>query len=604
MLNKKNRKISGIVLSLSVVIALSGCGSDSTDLDIPVVKNSSIQVERGPIVGGILTDATGQVAIPYNNISGKYIFPNEIVYPISMEGGYIDLNNNNKVDEGEPLLDMELKTDKGNIITLLTTANLDPELSSIVKELFPNSSIYSKLPTEDNEILAFSNSYFNLFYEKGLLEKDILEFSKTELLNLKKELRKNYLLKKEEYKNVKTKAKRLDIERIELSKIKNHLKLASKQNRLDYIAAKNNINQLMQDMKEAKKARYSELFNIQLSESESIKILDTIFGYLMEEDKEPLVKMYFAGDIDSVAENIAYSIDPTDLKELLNINYLSLEKFKAYRAAIKSMIINNENIINSYIVNLNINPIEGGEDIIKEPLVKNKEAFYWLNKSVNNVSDYPLLSFDYNIIGIDLFDTQVSEIQDLHAKGIEVFCYFSAGSFEDWRPDMDKFPESAIGNKLDGWDGENWLDIRDTQVLNIMKERINLAAQKGCDAVDYDNVDGYTNVTGFDLTKADQERFLIAMATYSKALGLKTVLKNGLLMIDNIEPYFDYAVNESCHHYKECYYYDNFIENNKFVFNIEYDINNMKNQEEIDLSPFFKSYIANSALDGTQFDKF
>ena len=38
-------------------------------------------------------------------------------------------------------------------------------------------------------------------------------------------------------------------------------------------------------------------------------------------------------------------------------------------------------------------------------------------------------------------------------------------------------------------------------------ERLDLAAAKGCDAVDPDNVDGYANPTGFDLTGDDQLAF-------------------------------------------------------------------------------------------------
>ena len=29
--------------------------------------------------------------------------------------------------------------------------------------------------------------------------------------------------------------------------------------------------------------------------------------------------------------------------------------------------------------------------------------------------------------------------------------YSSAGSFENWRPDQDKFPDSVKGKPLDGW---------------------------------------------------------------------------------------------------------------------------------------------------------
>lgn len=39
-----------------------------------------------------------------------------------------------------------------------------------------------------------------------------------------------------------------------------------------------------------------------------------------------------------------------------------------------------------------------------------------------------------------------------------------------------------------------------------------LAAEKGCDAVEPDNVDGFTNKTGFSLSEADQIGFNILVA--------------------------------------------------------------------------------------------
>jgi len=31
------------------------------------------------------------------------------------------------------------------------------------------------------------------------------------------------------------------------------------------------------------------------------------------------------------------------------------------------------------------------------------------------------------------------------------YSYCSAGSFEDWRPDKNRFPDSVKGKPLDGW---------------------------------------------------------------------------------------------------------------------------------------------------------
>ena len=178
---------------------------------------------------------------------------------------------------------------------------------------------------------------------------------------------------------------------------------------------------------------------------------------------------------------------------------------------------------------------------------------------------------------IDLFDTSLDLIDELHNDGKLVICYFSAGSFEDWREDASLFPQEAIGKALDGWEGENWLDIRNQTVREIMKKRLDLAKAKGCDGVDPDNVDGYSNDTGFDFSKEDQLDYNKFLANEARARGLFVGLKNDLLQIEALEPYFDFAVNEQCHIYNECDYLKTFIDANKPVLNIEYDSKYVKN---------------------------
>ena len=105
---------------------------------------------------------------------------------------------------------------------------------------------------------------------------------------------------------------------------------------------------------------------------------------------------------------------------------------------------------------------------------------------------------------IDLFDNPAATVAALHAQGTRVVCYIDAGTWENWRPDASSFPSSVMG-KSNGWPGEKWLDIRQISVLGpIMQARVALCAQKGFDGVEFDNVDGYTNPTGFPLTAQDQ----------------------------------------------------------------------------------------------------
>lgn len=81
--------------------------------------------------------------------------------------------------------------------------------------------------------------------------------------------------------------------------------------------------------------------------------------------------------------------------------------------------------------------------------------------------EYPVELYD-----IDLFDSPVSLINSLKASGKKVICYFSAGSYENFREDTNKFDPAALGNILDGWPNEQWLDIRSLNVAEIMTERL------------------------------------------------------------------------------------------------------------------------------------
>lgn len=182
-------------------------------------------------------------------------------------------------------------------------------------------------------------------------------------------------------------------------------------------------------------------------------------------------------------------------------------------------------------------------------------------------------SLPVDIYNLDLFDTSPETIADLHARGVRVMCYFSAGSYEDWRPDAVNFPASVLGNDLEGWPGEKWLDIRNLQILApIMLARLSLAVQKGCDGADPDNVDGYANDSGFPLTPEDQLAYNIFLANAAHQNGLGIGLKNDLEQIPALVTFFDWALNEECFFYKECHLLEPFIQAGKPVFVIEYNL--------------------------------
>lgn len=161
-------------------------------------------------------------------------------------------------------------------------------------------------------------------------------------------------------------------------------------------------------------------------------------------------------------------------------------------------------------------------------------------------------------------------MSSLHSRGRKAICYLSAGSWEDWRPDADRFPSAVLGNS-NGWPGERWLDIRRLDVLGpIMEARLDLCKSNGFDAVEPDNVDGYTNGTGFPLTGGDQLRYNRFLADAAHARGLSVGLKNDLEQVEALLPSFDWALNEECFRCRECSLLMPFIDAGKAVFHVEY----------------------------------
>ncbi|MFO3797655.1 MAG: endo alpha-1,4 polygalactosaminidase [Anaerolineales bacterium] len=180
---------------------------------------------------------------------------------------------------------------------------------------------------------------------------------------------------------------------------------------------------------------------------------------------------------------------------------------------------------------------------------------------------------ELDVFNLDLFDTPSETIAKLHERGVFVMCYFSAGSYEDWRPDAQLFPSEVLGNDMAEWPGEKWLDIRRIDLLApIMQARLDLAVSKGCDGVDPDNVNGYTNDTGFPLTAEDQKRYNLFLAEAAHQRGLLVGLKNDLEQIPDLLAYFDWIINEECFSYGECELLLPFVQAGKPVFVIEYEL--------------------------------
>lgn len=178
-------------------------------------------------------------------------------------------------------------------------------------------------------------------------------------------------------------------------------------------------------------------------------------------------------------------------------------------------------------------------------------------------------AYNVELYDIDLFNA-ANTIPQIKNQGKKVICYFSAGSSENWRPDFTAFTDSDMGNPLDGWNGERWLDITSANVRSIMLTRLQLAKNSGCDGVEPDNMDAYDNHSGFNLSATDQLNYNRFIANEARKLGLSVGLKNDVNQLGALVEYYDFAVNEQCFQYDECEVYKIFTGQNKPVFNAEY----------------------------------
>jgi hypothetical protein len=180
-------------------------------------------------------------------------------------------------------------------------------------------------------------------------------------------------------------------------------------------------------------------------------------------------------------------------------------------------------------------------------------------------------SLNVDVYDLDAFTTPASTVAALKNAGRHTVCYVNVGAKEDFRADAGRFPAEVIGKNLEGWPGEKWIDIRRWDALEpVLAERFNTCRSKGFDAIEPDNVDGYTNASGFDLTAEDQLEYNRKVADLAHRTGLAVGLKNDVEQAATLAPSFDFAVNEECAKYRECAELSVFIQAGKPVFHVEY----------------------------------
>lgn len=201
----------------------------------------------------------------------------------------------------------------------------------------------------------------------------------------------------------------------------------------------------------------------------------------------------------------------------------------------------------------------------------------WWKPGVNTLWQWQLggnrldTSLVADMYDIDYEQTTAETVAALHAGGRKAVCHISVGSWENWRGDALDFPAIILGSDYEGSTDERWLDIRRVDLLGpILQARMDRCRDKGFDGIEPDNMDGYTNDTGFPLTEQDQLAFNLWLANEAHKRDLSIGMKNNNGQVAELLPYFDWALTEDCFEQGWCMDMQSFIAAGKPVFAAEY----------------------------------
>jgi hypothetical protein len=106
-----------------------------------------------------------------------------------------------------------------------------------------------------------------------------------------------------------------------------------------------------------------------------------------------------------------------------------------------------------------------------------------------------------------------------------------------------------------------------------MRNRINLAKEKGCDGIDPDHLDAYegdaaADVTGVSVGGGDAAAYFGFLADYAHSVHLAIGLSNSARLLPEVSAKADWAMTEDCARANECETFFEVIEQGKPVFNV------------------------------------
>lgn len=186
--------------------------------------------------------------------------------------------------------------------------------------------------------------------------------------------------------------------------------------------------------------------------------------------------------------------------------------------------------------------------------------------------DEPIrLSTDVDMIDVDPDLVTPAQVAALKAAGVTPIAYVSVGTVEDYRVDAALFPEEMRGNTLGNWPNERYLDIRDIMsAITIMQSRFRRIKAMGFDGIEADNIDAYSNDSGFPLTAHHASDYARALALIAHAEGLTIGQKNAIELAPDLVDVMDFLVTEECFQQGWCEETKVYLDRGKPVYAAEY----------------------------------
>jgi hypothetical protein len=183
-----------------------------------------------------------------------------------------------------------------------------------------------------------------------------------------------------------------------------------------------------------------------------------------------------------------------------------------------------------------------------------------------------------SVYDIDGNNNTADTVDALHARGAHVICYVPVGEWTPYIYDANDPKWAPLkGQPFNGTD--RWLNTNPAgpdyhTLLALETLQFENCRNKGFDAIQPDGTDeaeGHgVSFNGAPLTVAEVNTYLIRLTSIAHSIGLSIGQLDYLDQTTELEPYFDFAIVESCFPAGDCGLTAPYQKAHKAIFEIEY----------------------------------